>query len=78
MGVSPFFGERDNQYSFEQKVVNGEYPPLTEAHFSHFMRDLLDACLQVDQARRPSAAYVEEYARRLHTHFRKFTCKDQF
>ncbi|CAD5218404.1 unnamed protein product [Bursaphelenchus okinawaensis] len=68
-GISPFFGERCNQYSLTNKIKDADFPPLAESCYSRFLRELLYCVMQKEPEHRPTAAFVATYARKVHARF---------
>uniref|UniRef100_A0A1I7RI22 non-specific serine/threonine protein kinase n=1 Tax=Bursaphelenchus xylophilus TaxID=6326 RepID=A0A1I7RI22_BURXY len=69
-GVSPYFGERSNEYSLRTKIVHSDCPPISEDCYSFFVEDLIASMLQKDPAYRPDAAFVAAYARKIDNYYR--------
>ncbi|KAK6619358.1 Serine/threonine-protein kinase Nek6 [Polyplax serrata] len=66
---SPFYGEKMTFYTLCRKIELGDYSPVPCDLYSKQLQDLVNACLRLESASRPDAAFVHKMAKKMNDHF---------
>ncbi|KAI6232844.1 Serine/threonine-protein kinase Nek6 isoform X1 [Aphelenchoides fujianensis] len=69
-GLSPFEGERSNQFAHNLHIRTADFPPLPDAgRRTPHLKLLVRLCLQRDAGRRPTAGQVQRFAEKMAAYF---------